>query len=90
VSTKVMRVPSDVQQEATQIAALRRQQPAQVLAEAWNEYMTNHREEFAADLEKAAAVLRNGSLDDLAELASRNVEARARVSAQRARGDKTP
>lgn len=87
MSTKVMRVPTAVQQEAVQIAALRRQQPAQVLAEAWNEYMQTHREQFAADLEKAATLMRDGNLEDLAAFASRNVEARARASAQRAPRD---
>jgi hypothetical protein len=78
-----MRVPTAVQQEAVQIAKLRNQQPADLLAEAWREYITNHREEFAADLEHAAQIMRNGTAEELANFASRNVKTRAAAAAAR-------
>jgi hypothetical protein len=83
-TTKVIRVPAEVQEEAMELAALRRQQSGHLIADAWREYMANHREEFAADLEKAAALLRDGTLEELAAFASRNVEARASAAHQRA------
>lgn len=83
MSTKVIRVPGDVHEEAVQLAALRRQQPGNLLAEAWREYMEKNREEFAADLERAATLLRDGTLDGLANFASRNAEARGHASAER-------
>ena len=37
MSTSVVRVPKDVHQEAARVAALRGQQPGNLLAEAWRE-----------------------------------------------------
>lgn len=89
-TTKVIRVPADVHQEAVRIAALRNQQPAELIAEAWREYFANNREEFAADFEQAAEIMRNGTTEDLAEFASRNVKARAAASAARLRHPSGP
>lgn len=86
-ATKVIRVPGDVHEEAVQLAALRRQQPGHLLAEAWSEYVEKHRAEFAGDLERAAKHLRDGTLNDVAGFASRNAEARAHASAQRLRAE---
>ena len=83
--TAVVRVPSQVHQEAVQLAALRRQQPSELLAAAWTEYIEAHRDEFAADLEQAARLLRDGSLEELSAFASRNADARAHAAAERAR-----
>lgn len=83
VSTKVIRVPDNVHEEAVRLAALRRQQPGHLLAEAWREYMEKNRAQFAADLERAAKHLRDGTLESLADFASRNADARAQAAAQR-------
>lgn len=83
----VMRVPAEVNAEAKQIAALRGRQPGQVVAQAWREYLDRHREEFAAELEEAARVLREGTVGDVAAFASRNASARAQAAAERARED---
>lgn len=72
-----MRVPESVHTEAKRIAALQGVQPGEIIARAWREYVQNHRAEFAADLEEAARRLRDGTLDDLAAFASRNVDERA-------------
>ncbi len=82
-TTKVMRVPTEVQEEAARVGALRRQQAGELLAEAWREYMANHREEFATEFEEAARLLRDGTLDQLADFASRNVEQRAAEAVKR-------
>jgi cytochrome c553 len=82
----VMRVPTDMHAEAKRIAALRGQQPKEILGQAWQEYLDRHREEFAADLEEAARLLRTGTVADVADFASRNVSARAEAAAERARG----
>lgn len=83
--SSVVRVPSHVQIESKRIAAIRGQAPGEVLAEAWSEYFENHRDQFAADLEEAARLLRDGTVDDLAQFASRNVQERATAAARRAR-----
>lgn len=85
MSTAVVRVPTEVHQEASKVAALRGQQAGQLLAEAWAEYFAKNREQFAADLEHAAQLLRNGTLDDLAAFTSRHVDDRAKAAAARAR-----
>ena len=82
-STRVVRVPEDTHNEATQIAALRRVQPGELLAEAWREYVEKHREEFAKDLETIAGLLRDGTLEQLAEFANRSSKARATKAIER-------
>lgn len=88
-STRVLRVPEETHNEATQIAALRGSQPGQLLAEAWREYMENHRKEFAADLEQVAKLLRDGTLEQLAEFTSRNADARAAKAVERLNSKRT-
>jgi hypothetical protein len=83
--TGVVRVPEGVHLEAKQIAQLRGQQPGEVIAEAWQQYMAENRSRFAADLEEAAELLRNGSTEDLAKFASRNARDRAEAAAARLR-----
>jgi hypothetical protein len=82
-STRVVRVPEDTHNEATKVAALRQVQAGELLAAAWREYMENHREEFAKDLEKTAKLLRDGTLEKLAEFTSRNADARAAKAVER-------
>jgi hypothetical protein len=90
MSTRVLRVPTEVHNEATEIAALRRVQPGQLVAEAWREYMEKHRKQFAADLEKTAKLLRDGTMDDLAAFASRNASDRAALAVERLNSNPAP
>jgi hypothetical protein len=80
MSSSVVRVPDSVLLESKRIAALRGQQAGDLLAVAWREYFANHRDEFAADLEEAARVLRDGTLDDLAALLNRDAEDQAEAA----------
>jgi len=81
----VIRVPDAVHLETKRLAAVRGQQAGELLAEAWREYLTSHRDEFAKDLEEAAKRLRHGTHADLAEFANRNVKSRAKAAAARTR-----
>lgn len=90
MTSSVVRVPSHVSLESKRIAALRGQASSEVLATAWAEYMENHRDEFAADLETAAKLIRDGTAEDLAQFASRNVKDRAAAAARRARDNSAP
>lgn len=81
--SRVLRVPEQVHNEATEIAALRRAQPGELVAQAWREYIEKHREEFAADLEKTAKLLRNGTMQDIAAHTSRNAGDRAAKAVER-------
>lgn len=81
----VVRIPTSVHLETKRLAAVRGKQAGELLAEAWREYLANHREQFAKDLEEAAKILRQGTHEDLADFANRNVEARAQEAAERVR-----
>ncbi len=81
--TRVLRVPEQVHSQATEIAAMRNSQPGHLVADAWREYIENHRDEFAADLEKTAKLLRDGTLEQLAKFTSRNAHARAAKAVER-------
>ncbi len=83
METRVLRVPEQVHSQATQIAAMRQSQPGHLVAAAWHEYIENHRDEFAADLEKTAKLLRDGTLEQLATFTSRNADARAAQAVER-------
>lgn len=81
--SSVVRIPDEVHEEAARIAAFRGQQPGHLIAEAWREYIANHRKEFAADLEQAAKHLRDGTLGQLTTFTSRTASARAKTAAER-------
>jgi hypothetical protein len=68
-TTTPIRVPTDVHQQVNRLAKLCGDQPAELLAAAWHEYVERHRDDFASDLETAAALVRNGTLDELVEFA---------------------
>ena len=63
--TSTMRVTETVRDEVARMSKLCGEQPAELLERAWKEYLVNHREQFATDLDKAAVLVRNGSTDDL-------------------------
>jgi hypothetical protein len=80
-TTTNVRVPTDIHTEATRIAALRGQTPGELLAEAWKEFFTKHREHFAKDLEEAASIVRRGTTDELTAFVARGAKDRAQASA---------
>ena len=65
MSTTVIRIPNEVHDQATRVAALCGEQPGALLARAWNEFIVNHREHFAADLEEAARLMRSAPVEEL-------------------------
>jgi predicted transcriptional regulator len=67
MSTTTIRVSTEVHEQVSRLAKLCGDQPADLLAVAWREYVDRHRDDFAADLEKAASLMRNGTLDELVE-----------------------
>jgi hypothetical protein len=69
MSTTVIRVPNEVHEHVTRVSDLVKQTPGELLAAAWAEYVERHRDDFASDLAHAAALLRNGTLQDLVEFA---------------------
>jgi hypothetical protein len=80
-ATKVMRVPEHVPQEASTLAALQGRPPAELIGEAWAEYVENHKQTFARDLEEAARLIRDGSVEDVVKFASRSNAARGAAAA---------
>lgn len=85
MATTPVRIPDDIHSETKQLAAMRGQQQGDLLATAWREYLERHKDQFAADLEQAARILRDGTTSELAEFASRNAPARAKAAAARIR-----
>lgn len=83
MSTAVIRVREETHDEVTRIAAFRGEQPAELIAAAWREYIQNHRDEFAADLEQVAKLLRDGTLEELTAFVNRSVPQRAKRAAAR-------
>jgi len=67
MSTTTIRVSTEVHQQVNRLAKLCGDQPADLLATAWREYVERHRDDFAADLEAAAGLMRNGTLGELVE-----------------------
>lgn len=63
--TSTMRVTETVRDEVARMSKLCGEQPAELLERAWKEYLLNHRAQFAADLEQAAVLVRDGSTDAL-------------------------
>jgi hypothetical protein len=83
--TAVMRVPAGLQAEARSLASLRGRQPAELVAQAWQEFLERHGEEFARDLEYVAKTLRDGTLEDLTAFINRGNAERAKDAARKAR-----
>lgn len=71
----VTRLPADVNSSAKQIAAMQGRTPGDVIAQAWREFLERHRDEFAADFERAAALIREGDTEGLAAHANRFADA---------------
>lgn len=67
--TTTMRVPTEVHQQVNRLSALCGDQPADLIAAAWREYVERHRDDFATDLEQAAVLMRDGTLEELVEFA---------------------
>ncbi len=66
-ATTTVRVPVELQEQVTRVSELVRETPGELLAAAWAEYVERHRDDFAADLERAADLVRNGTLEDLVD-----------------------
>ena len=69
MSTTVLRLPTEIHEQTTRIAALCGENPGALLAQAWQEYLVNHREDFANDLEQAASLMRTAAIDELVAFA---------------------
>ncbi len=69
MSTTAVRVPTEVHEQVSRVSDLVKQTPGDLLAAAWAEYVERHRDDFASDLERAARLLRDGTLQDLVEFA---------------------
>jgi len=82
----VVRLPEDVYESARRIAALQGRQASELIGEAWGQYLEVHREQFAADFEQAAQLLRQGDTKGMTELAGRSVDARAGEAGRAAPG----
>lgn len=83
--TVVVRLPEDVLAGARQTGALKGRSAAEMVTEAWRQYMESHRDELAAEYEEVAELLRRGDSEALREFASRSVVERAERAAEEIR-----
>ena len=84
MSTTV-RIPREVDASVKAIAAMQGRVAGDVLADAWREYFEHHRDEFAADFERAAEAVRSGDTDAMAAMMNRFNAERAATAAEHAR-----
>lgn len=68
-ATTTVRVPVALQREVTRLSEIVQETPGELLAAAWAEYVERHRDDIAADLQRAADLVRNGTLEDLVDFA---------------------
>ena len=69
MSTTTVRVPVELQQQVTRVSELVQETPGELLAAAWAEYVERHRDDIAEDLQRAAELVRNGTLEQLVDFA---------------------
>jgi hypothetical protein len=79
----VVRLPEDIHTSAKQAGSLQGRSAAEMMSEAWREYLAAHRDELASDFEEAAELLRSGDTEALARFANRSVVERAEAAAER-------
>ena len=85
MATTVTRIPDEILHGAKAIASLQGKTTNEVLVEAWREYLERHRDDIAANVERAAALLRSGDMEALIAHANRDADQRARRAAEAAR-----
>jgi hypothetical protein len=83
--TVVVRLPEDVLASARQTGALKGRTAAEMVTEAWRQYLESHHDEFAVEYEEAAELWRRGDSEALLEFASRSVVERAERAAEEIR-----
>lgn len=83
-ASSVTRLPADIHASAKAIAAMQGRTPGEVIAQAWREFVEHHADEFAADFERAAALIREGDTEGLAAHANRFAAAEAEAALEAA------
>jgi predicted transcriptional regulator len=76
MNTSPIRVPAEIQPSLKSIAALRGQTPGVLLAQAFQEFLVNHREEVTTVFEHAQKLVASQDVEGLAHLLDRSREAR--------------
>lgn len=71
----VVRLPEELYASARHFAALEGRQASELLAEAWDQYVRDHRDRLAERLEEQARLLRAGDTHGVAELVVGEAEA---------------
>jgi hypothetical protein len=76
-------LPPDLRSHVSALAAMQGRQPAEVLADAWNEFTTKHASELSKEHERVARMLREGDKKGVAEYTARHASRRARERTER-------
>jgi hypothetical protein len=87
MGTVAVRIDEATLADVKAVAATRgKGTPGEMLAEAWTEFVENHRAEIAADFEHVAELFRRGDREGMLEFARQTRPARAQAAAARAAG----
>jgi hypothetical protein len=81
----LLRVPEELHAQVKHIAAMQGTSAGDLLARAWREFFERHRDEFAAEFEAAADLVRRGDAAGMAAMMKRGNRDRAEAAARRAR-----
>ena len=83
-TTAPVRIPEEVLAHVQQIAALRGSKAGDLLAQAWEEFLKNHRDEIAESFDEVAALVRAGDTRSLMERSRDSRRIRAAEAAKAA------
>lgn len=83
--TTLVRVSEELHAQVKHIAAIQGTSAGDLLAHAWREFFERHRDEFAAEFEAAAELVRRGDTAGMAAMMKRGNRDRAETAALRAR-----
>lgn len=72
-----VRIPAKTNSEVRAVASVTQRTPGALLAEAWEAYITAHREELERDFNAIGEFLREGDTESLSKFLQRNAEAQA-------------
>lgn len=76
-STVPVRVPADTYAYVKAVGGMTQRSPGTLLAEAWQEYIERHREEFERDFAMIGQLIREGNTEGLVAFMEQGAEAEA-------------
>lgn len=76
-------LPPDLRSHVSALAAMQGREPAAVLADAWNEFISKHASDLSREYERVADMMRQGDKKGVADYTARHASRRARSLTQK-------